>query len=77
MDNSLNKLSSKIRSIPIQLEEIEMKDTFFQSLFIMIKNSKLIIGIGYSDDNRNRQEHHLNSDYIYPSFDKNIEIKII
>ena len=40
-------------------------------------NSKLIIGIGHSDDNRNRQEHHLNSDYIYPSFDKNIEIKII
>ena len=40
-------------------------------------NSKLIIGIGHSDDNRNSQEHHLNSDYIYPSFDKNIEIKII
>ena len=40
-------------------------------------NSKLIIGIGHSDKNRNRQEHHLNADYIYPSFDKNIEIKII
>ena len=43
MDNSLNKLSSKIRSIPIQLEEIEMKDTFFQSLFIRVKKSKLIM----------------------------------
>ena len=41
------------------------------------KKSKLIVGIGHSDDNRNRQEHHLNPDYIYPSFDKNIEIKII
>ena len=43
MDNFLNKLSSKIRPIPIQLEEIEMKDTFFQSLFIRVKKSKLIM----------------------------------
>ena len=41
------------------------------------KKSKLIVGIGHSDNNRNRQEHHLNPDYIYPSFDKSIEIKII
>ena len=43
INSFLNKLSSKIRSIPIQLEEIEMKDTFFQSLFIRVKKSKLIM----------------------------------
>ena len=43
INTSLNKLSNKINSIPIKFEEIEMRDTFFQSLFIKVKKSKAIL----------------------------------
>ena len=43
IDKSINKLSGKIRSTHFQLEEIGMKDTFFQSFFIRVKKSKPII----------------------------------
>tara|TARA_B100001113_G_scaffold280332_1_gene235065 strand:- start:2715 stop:3302 length:588 start_codon:yes stop_codon:yes gene_type:complete len=41
------------------------------------KNSKLIMGIGYPDDKRDRREHHLDFNYIYPSYNKDIKIKVI
>ena len=62
IDKSLNKLSSKIRSIPIQLEEIEMKNTFFQSFFIRVKKSKPIM----TANKMINKEFNLFSDEFFP-----------
>jgi len=37
---------------------------------------RLIVGIGYPDETKDRRQHHLD-DFIYPSFDKKINIKEI
>tara|TARA_B100000287_G_scaffold62441_1_gene54400 strand:- start:237 stop:848 length:612 start_codon:yes stop_codon:yes gene_type:complete len=41
------------------------------------KNSKLLMGIGYPDKTRDRKEHHLDPSYIFPSYDKEIKIRVI
>ena len=41
------------------------------------KKSKLIVGIGYPDKTRDRKEHHLDFNYIFPSYSKDIKIKEI
>ena len=41
------------------------------------KKSKLILGIGYPDKTRDRKEHHLDPSYIFPSYDKEIKIRVI
>ena len=41
------------------------------------KNSRLLIGIGYPDKTKDRKEHHLDPSYIFPSYDKEIKIRVI
>ena len=42
-----------------------------------VKNSELILGIGYPDYSKDRREHHKVKNFLYSTFDKDIEIKII
>ena len=41
------------------------------------KNSRLLIGIGYPNKTKDRKEHHLDPSYIFPSYDKEIKIRVI
>ncbi len=38
---------------------------------------ELLMGVGIKDSNRNRREHHLNANFMFPSFKKKINYKII
>ena len=38
-------------------------------------NSMLILGIGHADEKKDRKEHHLNKGFLYPSFNKNVNIR--
>ena len=42
-----------------------------------VKNSELILGIGYPDYSKDRREHQKVKDFLYPTFDKDIKIKVI
>jgi len=42
-----------------------------------IENSELILGIGHPDYSKERREHHKVKDFLYPTFDKDIKVKII
>ena len=47
-----------------------------QLLFEMFGSEVLLAcGVGYHDENRDRREHHLNPDYLYPSFDKDVIVE--
>ena len=42
-----------------------------------VDNSELILGIGYPDYSKDRREHQKVKDFLYPTFDKDIKIKVI
>ena len=42
-----------------------------------VENSELILGIGYPDYSKDRREHQKVKDFLNPTFDKNIKIKVI
>ena len=42
-----------------------------------VENSELILGIGHPDDSKDRREHHKAKDFLYPTFEKDIKIKVI
>ena len=39
------------------------------------ENILLLMGVGYSDDNRNRREHHKNKDFVFPTLAKDMKAK--
>ena len=42
-----------------------------------VEKSELILGIGYPDYTKDRREHHKVKDFLYPTFNKDVEIKVI
>lgn len=36
-------------------------------------NVLLLMGVGYSDDNRNRREHHTNKNFVFPTLGKDLK----
>lgn len=44
---------------------------------IIGNKADLLMGVGFEDSNRNRREHHLESNFMYPTFTKKIDYQIL